>query len=84
MLWCWLFKVWEDRSVPLSPAFEGRCWPEQSRSDVPVSELPHKDGELVRPAAVWWDEDIDPRLMDKSMSILNGCDLLLVRSMGQH
>lgn len=43
-----------------------------------MSELPRREGELVRPAVVWWDEDPDPRLMRQTIDLLHDCDLLLV------
>jgi NAD-dependent deacetylase sirtuin 5 len=75
-------RVWEDRRVPLASCFAGKCQsnPSIKTSDIPVSELPHtKDGKtLLRPAVVWFNEGLDPRVMGKAHELLNACDLLLV------
>jgi len=63
-------RVWEDRRVPLAPCFVGKCQPDPSikTSDIPVSGLPHaKDGKkLFRPAVVWFNEGLDPKVMGKA------------------
>ena len=46
------------------------CWQEP--------ELPHKDGELLRPAVVWFNEGLDPRTMDAAYEALDDCDMFLV------
>jgi hypothetical protein len=43
-----------------------------------VHELPHKDGKLLRPAVVWFEECLDQRTLTAADEIMEGCDLLLV------
>ncbi len=73
-------RVWEDRRVPLAPCFAGKCQPDPAikASDIPVAALPHKDGTLLRPAVVWFNEGLDDRVLGKAYALLDACDLLLV------
>lgn len=75
-------KVWEDRSMPVAPCFAGKCQPDPHirSSDIPTSALPHTRNEqkLLRPAVVWFNEGLDPRVLTGAYELLNACDLLLV------
>ncbi len=72
--------VYEDRKVPLSPAFVGKCKPEPGTPPtLTIDQLPHDSrGTLLRPAVVWFGEDLDPRIMQRCRDALSTCDLLIV------
>eukprot|EP00755_Sulcionema_specki_P035026 Sspe_Gene.104110::Locus_79995_Transcript_1_1_Confidence_1.000_Length_1407::g.104110::m.104110/K11415/SIRT5, SIR2L5; NAD-dependent deacetylase sirtuin 5 len=71
---------WEDRTMPLAPALDGVCGSDfdTEGKDIPVSDLPHKDGVLLRPAVVWFGEDLDPDTRADCRRALANCDLLMV------
>ena len=72
--------VWEDRTIPICPALANRGDPEATAGEkIPVGELPHSaTGELLRPAVVWFGENLDSRVVQKIDQALRQCDLLIV------
>lgn len=72
--------VWEDRAHPICPALAGKGQPDAARlcGSVPVPDLPHRDGLLLRPAVVWFGEQLDRRTTATIHAALDTCDLLLV------
>ena len=37
-----------------------------------------RDGKLLRPAVVWFNENLDKRVLDRAYSALDDCDLFIV------
>lgn len=71
-------RVWEDRTQPLTPAL-ANCSAEfnPDAPRIPIEELPHKDGRLLRPGVVWFDETLDDRVMDKVHEIIDHSDMII-------
>ena len=78
--------VWEDRNIPICQGLDGT---ENNISDtenvednkvqVPVEELPHDSrGNLLRPAVVWFGEPLDTKVMDRCMTLMENCDMLII------
>ncbi|CAM9776650.1 unnamed protein product [Chrysoparadoxa australica] len=61
-------EVWSCREV-LGQGEEGSFTAES---------LPMRDGKLLRPAVVWFGENLDVRVMDRAGRALQSCDLLVV------
>ncbi|EER09226.1 NAD-dependent deacetylase sirtuin-5, putative [Perkinsus marinus ATCC 50983] len=72
--------VWEDRNVPITPAFANIDQPPDHHHHitVPIGELPHRDGRLLRPAVVWFGEALDKDTLASANKAMSSCDLLLV------
>lgn len=71
--------VWEDRTMPIVPALAGKGSPQElsTHGSVPVAELPHRDGALLRPAVVWFGESLDPTVLQRIYEELDKCDLFV-------
>ncbi|KAF4728133.1 NAD-dependent protein deacylase sirtuin-5, mitochondrial [Perkinsus olseni] len=69
--------VWEDRNVPITPAL-ANVDPTKPRVPIPIEELPHKDGKLLRPAVVWFGEGLDGDTLALADRAIRSCDLFLV------
>eukprot|EP00047_Mylnosiga_fluctuans_P022044 m.112449 g.112449 ORF g.112449 m.112449 type:complete len:280 (+) comp9116_c0_seq1:610-1449(+) len=71
--------VFEMRQIPICPALEGKGGViGATTGTVPVEELPHHNGRLLRPAVVWFGEQLDSRVLESIRRELQLCDLLLV------
>eukprot|EP01062_Namystynia_karyoxenos_P051200 TRINITY_DN40109_c0_g1_i1.p1 TRINITY_DN40109_c0_g1~~TRINITY_DN40109_c0_g1_i1.p1 ORF type:complete len:300 (+),score=102.95 TRINITY_DN40109_c0_g1_i1:66-902(+) len=75
-------RVWEDRTHPIVPALAGRGAPDADSAalpPIPVGELPHsEDGRLLRPAVVWFGEQLDTAAWGAAAQHIGACDLLVV------
>eukprot|EP00923_Selenidium_pygospionis_P058654 GHVN01103060.1.p2 GENE.GHVN01103060.1~~GHVN01103060.1.p2 ORF type:complete len:133 (-),score=40.59 GHVN01103060.1:115-513(-) len=45
---------------------------------IDVRDLPHKDGDLLRPAVVWFGENLDRSTLSSAHKAVNEAELLLV------
>eukprot|EP00048_Salpingoeca_helianthica_P014933 m.224293 g.224293 ORF g.224293 m.224293 type:complete len:278 (-) comp16442_c0_seq1:52-885(-) len=71
--------VWEDRTNPIVPALAGLGSPEgEQKGRLPREALPQRNGRLLRPAVVWFGEQLDQRVTSQTQDELSKCDLLLI------
>lgn len=70
---------WEDRRQLLCPALAGRSAPDaHAAPDIPTADLPHDDkGHLLRPGVVWFEEQLDPAVLDTAEAAAAACDLFI-------
>ncbi|XP_047984413.1 NAD-dependent protein deacylase sirtuin-5, mitochondrial-like [Leguminivora glycinivorella] len=77
-------EVLVNTDSPICKALENRGAPEvnQVGSDIPVRDLPHcKKPEckgLLRPHIVWFGENLEPAVLEKTESAMASCDVCLV------
>lgn len=69
---------WEDRRQPLVPALAGTGDPQGQPADIPIEDLPHQDGKLLRPGVVWFNENLDDGVLDSIDDVLDNTDLLVI------
>ncbi|KAF4692335.1 NAD-dependent protein deacylase sirtuin-5, mitochondrial [Perkinsus olseni] len=69
--------LWLDRNVPITPAL-ANVDPTKPHVPIPIEELPHKDGKLLRPAVVWFGEGLDGDTLALADRAIRSCDLFLV------
>ncbi|KAJ3639814.1 hypothetical protein Zmor_003150 [Zophobas morio] len=72
-----------NRESPICEALRGRGDPakaDETLPIIPLNELPKcsKCKGLVRPYIVWFGENLDPDVLDKSRDLVETCDLCLV------
>lgn len=73
--------VEENRTNPITPALEGKGDPSgaEKKGSLKEADLPHCScGGLLRPHVVWFEESLDPLIMEKIYASLDSCDLLVV------
>ncbi|KAL4451674.1 hypothetical protein ABPG75_007336 [Micractinium tetrahymenae] len=74
-------RCWEDRRQPLCPALAGRGTPDGDASPaavIPSDQLPHDaEGHLLRPGVVWFNEQLDPAVLDAAEQATAACDLVI-------
>jgi len=74
-------RVWENRDCPICPALQRKGDSSAlMQKTIPISteELPHYNGDLLRPAVVWFGENLDPVVLKKCFDSLEVCDLFIV------
>ncbi|KAH0546819.1 NAD-dependent protein deacylase sirtuin-5, mitochondrial-like [Cotesia glomerata] len=73
-----------NNTVPICPALARASLPEPDdmASDIPVEDLPHcqKNGctGLLRPFIVWFGENLDEDLLNKTEAAVESCDVCLI------
>ncbi|ESO86512.1 hypothetical protein LOTGIDRAFT_207074 [Lottia gigantea] len=73
-----------NNDSPICEALRGKGAPEPDAPDgkIPEDQLPRCKktdcSGLLRPQVVWFGENLDPKVLDKSFSELENCDLCLV------
>ena len=76
--------VWQDLNNPICAALDGTennigDNPQENQVKIPLKDLPHDSkGRLLRPAVVWFGEQLDSRIMDKCYDLLAECDMFIV------
>lgn len=75
--------ICENRDSPICPALKDKGAPDVDNfEEIPVSNLPHccKDecNGLLRPNVVWFGENLNPNVLQKTEQILEACDACLV------
>lgn len=70
---------WEDRRQPLCPGLAGRGAPDAHNApDIPKRDLPHDEhGRLLRPGVVWFNEALDPQVLEAAEVATASCDLFI-------
>jgi len=72
----------ENRKIPMCAALEGKGAPNPEAQDasIPLKDLPscEKCGGLLRPAVVWFNENLNEQIMQHVNEVLSQCDLFLV------
>lgn len=70
---------WEDRRQPLCPGLAGRGAPDAHNApDIPEQDLPHDEqGRLLRPGVVWFNEALDPHVLQAAEVATASCDLFI-------
>ena len=76
-------KETENRASPICPASEGKGAPDVDARDarISVEDLPRCDCEkaaLLRPAIVWFGENLDPAVLGAAERAVESCDVCLV------
>ncbi|TRY63408.1 hypothetical protein TCAL_00465 [Tigriopus californicus] len=71
-----------NHDSPICPALHGRGQPDAHRSEppIPVASLPRcvDCGGLLRPAVVWFGENLNPEVFRRAHQAVDECDLCLV------
>ncbi|XP_008543938.1 NAD-dependent protein deacylase [Microplitis demolitor] len=72
-----------NHNVPICPALARASLPEQDdTSEIPVEDLPHCQknscGGLLRPHIVWFGENLDEDLLNKTEECVENCDVCLI------
>jgi NAD-dependent deacetylase sirtuin 5 len=71
-----------NKEIPICPALRGKGDPSLDffDSNIPIKNLPHckKCNGLLRPNVVWFNESLNPVIMNKINNILENCDFFLV------
>ena len=76
--------VWQDVTMPICKALDGTennigYNPDDNQIKIPLQDLPHDSkGNLLRPAVVWFGEQLDSKVMDKCYQLLGKCDMLII------
>lgn len=70
---------WEDRRQPLCPGLAGRGAPDaHGAPDIAEADLPHDErGRLLRPGVVWFNEGLDPAVLQAAEAATSSCDLFI-------
>jgi NAD-dependent deacetylase sirtuin 5 len=71
----------ENRDSPICPALKdkGAPDPNQSEASLPMDQLPKCScGGLLRPNVVWFNENLDPAILNVAFDTADKCDVLLV------
>lgn len=70
---------WEDRRQPLCAGLAGRGAPDAHNApDIPEQDLPQDEqGRLLRPGVVWFNEALDPSVLQAAEAATTSCDLFI-------